>query len=87
MPHVYADNNNLHAMFRPTSAYSLAPALFALGQHGAPLKAASALHASDSLLAFLDDLYVMTTRERACAARDTVVGVVKAEWGIASNEG
>ena len=47
MPHVYADNNNLHAMFRPTSAYSLAPALFALGQHGAPLKAASALHASE----------------------------------------
>ena len=65
----------------------LAPARFALGQHGALLKAASALHASDSLLAFLDDLYVLTTRERARAARDTVVGIVETECGIASNEG
>ena len=65
----------------------LAPALYALGQHGALLKAASAVHASDSLLAFLDDLYVLTTRERARAARDTVVGIVEAECGIASNEG
>ena len=51
------------------------------------LKAASTLHASDSLLAFLDDLYVLTTRERARAARDTVVGIVETECGIASNEG
>ena len=65
----------------------LAPALYALGQHEALLKAASAVHASDSLLAFLDDLYVLTTRERARAARDTVVGIVEAECGIASNEG
>ena len=56
---------------------------FALGQHGALLKAASALHASDSLLAFLDDLYVLTTRERARAAHDTViVGIVETECGI-----
>ena len=41
--------------------------------------------ASDSLLAFLDDLNVVTKRERARAARDTVVGVVEAECGRASN--
>ena len=52
-----------------------------LGQHGALLKAAFAIHASDSLLAFLDDLYVLIT-ERARAARDTVPAVS----GGAANE-
>ena len=38
----------------------LAPALYALGQHDALQRAAEGLDPSDSLLAFLDDLYVVT---------------------------
>ena len=44
---------------------ALAPALFALGQHDALQQAATALHPDDSLLAFLDDLYVVTQPSRA----------------------
>ena len=65
----------------------LAPALFALGQHAALCQASSALHGSERLLAFLDDLYVLTTRDRAREARDTVVQAVQEGCGIASNEG
>ena len=43
----------------------LAPALFALGQHNALARAAGGLHPSDNLLAFLDDLYVVTVATRA----------------------
>ena len=42
-----------------------APALFALGQHEALCRAASELHRDNALLAFLDDLYVVTVPERA----------------------
>ena len=63
----------------------LAPALFALGQHSALCSAASALHPAETLVAFLDDLYVVTTRGRARECRDTVVGAVERDCGIASN--
>ena len=63
----------------------LAPALFALGQHSALCSAASALHPAETLVAFLDDLY--TTRGRARECRDTVVGAVERDCGIASNIG
>ena len=65
----------------------LAPALFALGQHAALCQASSALHASERLLAFFDDLYVLTTRDCAREARDTVVQAVQEGCGIASNDG
>ena len=65
----------------------LAPALYALGQHGALSSAASALAPSESLLAFLDDLYVVTNRDRARECRDVVVHRVEDECGIASNVG
>ena len=65
----------------------LAPALFALGQHSALCSAASALHPAETLVAFLDDLYVVTTRGRAHECRDTVVGAVERDCGIASNIG
>ena len=52
----------------------LAPVLFALGQHSALCSAASALHPAETLVAFLDDLYVVTTRGRARECRDTVIG-------------
>ena len=65
----------------------LAPALFALGQHSALCSAASALHPAETLVAFLDDLYVVTTRGRARECGDTVVGAVERDCGIASNIG
>ena len=66
---------------------ALAPALFALGQHYALHQAATALHPEDSLVAFLDDLYVITTPPRARAALDETVGTVESRCGIASNLG
>ena len=65
----------------------LAPALFALGQHGALARAAGDLNPADKLLAFLDDLYVITVASRARLALDTVTGPVEAHCGIASNLG
>ena len=59
----------------------LAPALFALGPHAALCQASSALHSSERLLAFLDDLYVLTTQESAREARDTVVQAVQEGCG------
>ena len=49
--------------------------------------AASTLHPADSLVVFLDDLYVITARERARESRDTVVGMVERDCGIALNIG
>ena len=50
-------------------------------------QASSALHGSERLLAFLDDLYVLTTRERAREARETVVQAMQEGCGIAFNQG
>ena len=47
----------------------LAPALYALGQHGALARAAGDLNPADKLLAFLDDLYVITVASRARSTR------------------
>lgn len=44
----------------------LMPALFALGLHDALVSAASQLHSEDKLVAFLDDLYLLTTRSGCC---------------------
>ena len=55
---------------------SLASALFALGQHEALRTAASQLHPEDTLMAFLDDLYVVTSPGRARAALDTTTQAV-----------
>lgn len=60
----------------------LMPALFAVGQH-ASLQAASArLRQGEKALAFLDDLYVITTRDRAKAAFEAVSEEVAAHAGI-----
>ena len=44
------------------------PALFALGLHDALVEARRRLHPDDTVVAFLDDLYVITTWERALPA-------------------
>ncbi|OLP88553.1 hypothetical protein AK812_SmicGene30090 [Symbiodinium microadriaticum] len=66
---------------------ALAPALFALGQHDALCQAAAALNPDDALMAFLDDLYVVTVPERARAALDSTTGAVGTHCGIAPNLG
>ena len=58
----------------------LAPALFA-GQHDALHRAASTLHPDDSLVAFLDDLYLART------SLDAAVEAVADHCGIGSNLG
>ena len=57
---------------------ALAPALYALGQHDAIQQASDALHPDDTLVAFLDDLYVyvITSPSRARAALDETVRAV-----------
>ena len=49
----------------------LVPALFGLGQHDALRRAATTLRPDESLLAFLDDLYITTTPPRARTSLDT----------------
>ena len=75
------------------------PALFALGQHPALASADEKLqeicfvHRTEEeyfkplLFAFLDDLYVVTTREMARRAFDVVTGEVERIAGIRTNLG
>ncbi|CAE7915925.1 unnamed protein product, partial [Symbiodinium sp. KB8] len=65
----------------------LAPALFALGQHDALHRAAAGLHPDDSLVAFLDDIYITTTPSRARTSLDMTVKAVVDHCGIGSNLG
>ena len=65
----------------------LAPALYALGQHDALVAAASRLADGDFLAAFLDDLYVVTSPERAREGYDVVTGLVEERAGVAANQG
>ncbi|CAK0818107.1 unnamed protein product, partial [Prorocentrum cordatum] len=55
---------------------SLAPALFALALHGALVGASRTLEQGDFLVAFLDDVYIKTTRATARAAVDTTTGAI-----------
>ena len=65
----------------------LMPALYALGQHDGLERAKQQLHEDDFVVAFLDDLYVKTTRERAKAAFDAVAAAVEAHAGVKTNLG
>ena len=65
----------------------LMPALFALAQHESLVKARARLHADDYLFAFLDDLYVVTTRERAKAAFAAVTEEVAVGAGVRTHLG
>ena len=63
------------------------PALFALGQHRALVAVQSALHPSTKLMAFLDDVYVVTTPPRVA---DSYAHLDRALWehaGIRINQG
>eukprot|EP00439_Symbiodinium_sp_Y106_P060789 s3710_g9.t1 len=64
---------------------ALAPALFSLGQHEGLEQAAADLRAGEELLAYLDDLYVITRSVRPVL--DVVTNRVQEHCGIASNVG
>ena len=66
---------------------SLAPALFALGQHDALATAARLLEAGEFLAAFLDDIYVVTSPSRARDQLDAVTATIEREAGVAANLG
>lgn len=63
------------------------PGLFALGQHAALLAARQQLHADDVMVAFLDDLYCITTRERARHVYDVLTTAVREHAGVHAHQG
>ena len=63
------------------------PALFSLAQHPALEEAQRQLHSEDHLFAFLDDLYVVTTKDRAYHAFQTVTQEVANRAGVHTHEG
>ena len=66
---------------------ALAPALFALAVHGALAAASQQLQGDEFLLAFLDDVYIKTTRTRARAAFDTTTDALLRMAQIDTNLG
>ena len=65
----------------------LMPALYSLGQHDGLAAGAAQLHEDDFVVAFLDDLYVKTTRERADAAFAAEAGSVHRHAGVQTIDG
>ena len=65
----------------------LMPALYALAQHDALAEAAAALEPGERIFSFLDDLYLVTSQERARAAFETVATSVEKHAGVQSHMG
>ena len=65
----------------------LMPALYSLAQHNALAEAAANLRQGERVYSFLDDLYVVTTRDRAAAAYSEVASLVHRRAGVQSNLG
>ena len=66
---------------------ALSPALFSLGLHDALEEAQQNLPEGDFLVAYLDDVYVCTTRENAKTAFDTVARHIQSHAGIKTHLG
>ena len=65
----------------------LMPALYSLAQHDALVEADGELGPSERILSFLDDLYVVTSRERAADAFLTVSTTVEKRAGVKTHLG
>ena len=65
----------------------LMPALFCLGLHGALSSAAHELQPGEQLVAYLDDIYLLTQRERARRMYDVVTGEMRTHAGVEANLG
>ena len=57
-------------------------ALFALAQHDSLMRASHQLHEDDQILAFLDDIYVVTNSERAQESFRIVTSEIEAGAGV-----
>ena len=66
---------------------SLAPALYALGQHHALEVAAAQLLPDEVLAAYLDDVYIICQPDRARPAFDIVSRAIEGHAGVAANSG
>ena len=77
---------NIHQAEGCEQGDALAPALLSLGQHDGLERAAAELQAGEELLAYLDDLYVITGSRRAREGFD-LASRVREHCGIASNVG
>ena len=66
---------------------ALMPALFCLGLHDALATADAQLQPGEHLVAYLDDIYVLTSRQRARAAYDIVTNNIRHHTGIEPNLG
>ena len=65
----------------------LMPALYALGQHKALERARAQLRPDELLVAFLDDVYIVTSPERARAAFDVVTTALREHAGVDADLG
>ena len=65
---------------------ALMPALYALGQHAALQSAAAQLGPDETLLAYLDDVYVLCRPERACEAFRVVSAALRDHAGVEANK-
>ena len=65
----------------------LMPALYSLAQHDALAAADAELLPSEVVLSFLDDLYIVTSRDRAGAAFREVATSVESRAGVQTNLG
>lgn len=65
----------------------LMPALYALAQHDALAEAAGRLGQDEWLFAFLDDIYVVTTRDRATHSYHVVAECVERRAGVRTHLG
>ena len=63
------------------------PLLFSLGQHPALQRVQSQLREGEYLLAFLDDIYTVTTPERACEVHGFVKEALWSQAGIRVHQG
>ena len=66
---------------------ALMPALFSLGLAQALREAQACLRPDELVVAFLDDLYIITAPDRAKAAYDVVTEIVAGRGGIQPNLG
>ena len=66
---------------------ALMPALFSLGLAGALREAQARLQEGELVIAYLDDLYIITAPERARDAYNLVAGIVAERCGIQPNMG
>ena len=66
---------------------ALMPALYALAQHRALVVAQAQLQPGERVFAFLDDLYVVSKRERAARAYAIIASAVRDHAGVHSHKG